>query len=208
MIAVIDYGRGNLFSLTSALKYLGVNFKLVEKGENLDESFNKIILPGVGAFADAMEQLNSKKFVTSLQERHENKTPILGICLGMQLFATRSFEFLKTEGLNFIPGEVRKLKLSENYNIPNMGWRKLKDKNKNINFDFSDKVAYFVHSYAFYTENKDHITSSILLGSSNIPAIVRKDNVIGFQFHPEKSGKVGLNMLEWYIKDFHSQYTL
>ena len=128
--------------------------------------------------------------------------------MGTQLFATKSFEFLKTEGFNFIPGEVRKLKLNENFNIPNMGWRQLKDKNINENFSFNNKVAYFVHSYGFYPDNKDHIITNIVLGSSSIPAIVRKDNVIGFQFHPEKSGKIGLNMLNWFIKSFHSQYVL
>ena len=106
----------------------------------------------------------------------------------------------------FIPAEVRKLKLHKNYNIPNMGWRELKDKNIKGDFNFNNKIAYFVHSYGFYPDNKDHIIANIILGSSSIPAVVRKDNVIGFQFHPEKSGKVGLDMLNWFLKDFHSQY--
>ena len=110
MLAIIDYGRGNLFSLQSALKYLGSNFKIVANAEELNSSYDKIILPGVGAFGDAIAQLKYKNFISKLNNAYERKVPILGICLGMQLFASRSFEFLTTEGFNFIPGEVKKLK--------------------------------------------------------------------------------------------------
>ena len=102
MIAIIDYGRGNLFSLVSALKFLSISFKIVNNGEDLNSSFKKIILPGVGAFKDAIEQLRSKNFIEKLKVANQNNVPILGICLGMQLFATKSFEFEETRGFNFI----------------------------------------------------------------------------------------------------------
>ena len=204
MLAIIDYGRGNLFSLQSALKYLGSNFKIVANAEELNSSYDKIILPGVGAFGDAIAQLKYKNFISKLNNAYERKVPILGICLGMQLFASRSFEFLTTEGFNFIPGEVKKLKLDKPYNIPNIGWRILKNKKENriLKDNFNNKMTYFVHSFGFFPENQKHILSVITIGSQNIPAIVRNKNAIGFQFHPEKSGKEGLGMLNWFINEF------
>ena len=204
MIAVIDYGRGNLFSLISALKYLGINYKIIVKGEDLGLQFKKIILPGVGAFGDAMEQIKKKNFLGILKDNKKNNVPILGICLGMQLFATKSYEFLETNGFDFIPGEVKRLELDKLYNIPNMGWRKLisTDNYNNLKINFNYKMAYFVHSFGFFPKNNSHVVGKISLGSKRIPAIVKKDNVIGFQFHPEKSGKEGLDMLAWFLEDF------
>ena len=203
MIAVIDYGRGNLFSLLGALQYLGCKYKLVRNAKELQDNFSKIILPGVGAFADAMMQLKQKKFLEEIRNAHRRKIPILGICLGMQLFASKSFEFSETLGLDFIPGKVKKLSLEKQYSIPNMGWRKLEKikckENKSIKFN---TMMYFVHSYAFFPDDQKNILSYIKIGSSNIPAIVKKDKVIGFQFHPERSGIEGLGMLNWYVSEF------
>ncbi len=200
MIAIIDYGRGNLFSLLSALEYLGCKHKLVSNPMELQNNFNKIILPGVGAFGDAIYQLKQKKFFEEIINIHKQKVPILGICLGMQLFSSKSYEFFETPGLNIIPGEVKKLSLDSKYNIPNIGWRRLEATptalKEKIQFN---KMMYFVHSYAFYPKDEKHIFSFIKIGHEKIPAIVKKDNVIGFQFHPERSGSEGLDMLNWYV---------
>jgi glutamine amidotransferase len=201
MIAVIDYGRGNLFSLSSSLNFLGYKFKIVDEAKDLNLNFNKIILPGVGAFADAMIQLKKKGFIDKLQVLKEKQIPILGICLGMQLFASKSYEFIEYNGLNFIPGEVKKLQLNKKYEIPNMGWRKLSEvNNSEIQKIQFNKMVYFVHSFGFYPDNKEHIISNIHIGDTKIPAIVKKDNIIGMQFHPERSGFHGLNMLKWFLE--------
>ena len=203
MIAVIDYGRGNLFSLLGALQYLGCKHKLVSNPLELKNSFTKIILPGVGAFGDAIYQLKKKKFFGEILNIHKQKLPILGICLGMQLFASKSYEFSETSGLNIIPGAVKKLSLDSQYNIPNMGWRRLEAASTALKEKIKfNKMMYFVHSYAFYPKDEKHILSYINIGSDKIPAIVRKNNVIGFQFHPERSSTEGLDMLNWFLSSF------
>ncbi len=204
MIGIIDYGRGNLFSLTSALEYLGYKYVLILNAEELSQDFEKVILPGVGAFGDAMLQLKKKKFIEKIKMTKTKNIPILGICLGMQLFATKSYEFSENNGLNFIPGEVKKIFNEGNFRIPNVGWRTLKgeySKEKKI-FNF-DKMMYFVHSYAYIPKHTQSIKSYITLGNVDIPAIVQKDNVIGFQFHPERSGEHGLVLLKWFLECFN-----
>ena len=120
----------------------------------------------------------------------------------MQLFATQSYEFKLNKGFDFIPGEVKKIPMNGDFRIPNIGWRQLvMDKNKN-GFDLSfNKMMYFVHSYTFYPKEKCNIKSYIKLGKNNIPAIVKKNNVVGFQFHPERSGEEGLGLLERYLRN-------
>jgi len=201
MVIIIDYGRGNLFSLSNALKYIGCKHKIIKKPEKIDPS-DKLILPGVGAYKDAILQLNKLGFYDYVKLAANEGSSILGICLGMQLFSTKSSEFGLTSGFDLINGEVKKLELSENYNIPNMGWRKLINHNKIENGISFDKMMYFVHSYAFYPNDIDDIVASIKLDNMVVPAIVKKNNILGCQFHPEKSGSNGLDLLNWFIKDF------
>lgn len=203
MIGIIDYGRGNLFSLISALEYLGYKYSLIDSSEKLSQDFEKVILPGVGAFGDAMLQLKKKNFIEKIRIIKTKNIPILGICLGMQLFATKSYEFSENNGFDFIPGEVKKISTKGNLRIPNVGWRRLKSKysigKTVLNFD---KMMYFVHSYAYIPKQEQSIKSYITIGNTDIPAIVQKDNVIGFQFHPERSGEHGLDLLRWFLECF------
>jgi len=202
-ISILDYGCGNLLSIKRAIEEVGYNSKIIsEKGEI--EKANFIILPGVGAFENAMNLLKQKNYIEPLKQYVlKEKKPILGICLGMQLFLTKSFEMGEHDGLDFISGEVISLnKLSKNKEIkvPQINWNKIKfvkeSKTINIQKNLLNKSFYFIHSYmAKLTDQKN------LLGYCNyydlsIPAVIQSENILGCQFHPEKSGKNGLTIFK------------
>ena len=197
MIVVIDYGVGNLFSLVSSLKAVGAS--VVVSGEtDVIKGAEKIILPGVGAFEDAVNKLKEKGLFDLIIERANAGVPLLGICLGMQMLFEKSYEFGEFNGLGLIKGEIRPIKddLTEDLKIPQIGWNKLSIKNKDkILKDIADgDYVYFVHSY--YAKGcEDSITSTTDYGCE-ITASVSKGNVYGCQFHPEKSGEVGLKILK------------
>lgn len=202
MIAILDYGRGNIFSIANALKKLEVEFKIEESSLNL-KSYDKIILPGVGAFKDAMEQLDNFKFTETIKEFASKEKPILGICLGMQILASKSYEYGETIGLDLIEGEVKALPNDNSLKVPNIGWRKLilSKKNKRQGLE-AENMMYFVHSYGFYANQDSNIIAKIKFGTHDIAAIVKNKNILGCQFHPEKSGVSGLRLLNWFCKDF------
>lgn len=193
MIAIVEYGAGNIFSVKNALDYLGLESKLTDSVEEL-EAADKIILPGVGAFPSAMKMLHEKGFVSVLQEQAKKK-PLLGICLGMQMLLSRSYEFEECEGLGLIPGTVEKLE-APGLIIPHMGWNELEMQNpcpllENLG---EHPFVYFVHSYAAKCEQK-YLAADCVYGG-RVPAMVYDGgNVYGAQFHPEKSGEVGLQIL-------------
>lgn len=192
MIAIVDYGAGNLFSVKNALDYIGAECS-VERDPKALERADALILPGVGAFPDAMAMLRKCGLVPVLQEQADKK-PLLGICLGMQLLFEKGYEFGETDGLGLIPGCVQKID-SGGLKIPHMGWNDLTVLNAcplTGDLAMGDDV-YFVHSYR--AETPDEFISCYTTYQERIPALVRKGNIYGAQFHPEKSGAVGLAML-------------
>lgn len=202
MIAIIDYGVGNLFSLKSSFCAIGQDV-LVTSNETEIKKADKIILPGVGAFCDAAEKLNKSGLGKLIKDEVQNGKKIMGICLGMQLLFEKSYEFGEFEGLGLLKGEIVPMegKISKTLKIPHIGWNSLSIKNKESkllqNIKDGDFV-YFVHSY--YAANCDEIISSVTEYDKEITATVEKDNVFGCQFHPEKSGEVGLKILKTFCE--------
>jgi imidazole glycerol-phosphate synthase subunit HisH len=210
LITVIDYGSGNLRSATKAFEKAGaekggVTVLLTNKAEDVLKA-DRIVLPGQGAFADCMKGLSSVTgMIDALHETVIKKArPFLGICVGMQLLATRGLEHGIHAGLNWIPGEVRKLQPNnQNLKIPHMGWNTLgasKPDHALLKKLPAAPYVYFVHSYALVLENPAHELNACNYGG-NFTASVVKDNIAGTQFHPEKSQKIGLqlvrNFLDW-----------
>lgn len=202
MIAVIDYGVGNLFSLLSSLKYVGLNTKLTNDIEEIKNA-KGIILPGVGAFRDAIGNLEKYGLKETLISEAKKGKPFLGICLGMQMLFEKSYEYGEYEGLGLINGTVEEIKkyIPENSDlkIPHMGWNSLminnRFKNDKILKDVNNnEYVYYVHSYFAKTDMKNIVTYSEY--GTKIPGIVKNENVYGMQFHPEKSGDTGLKLLK------------
>ena len=202
MIAVIDYGVGNLFSLLSSLNYVGLDTKLTNSIEEIKNA-NGIILPGVGAFRDAIGNLEKYGLKETLINEAKNGKPFLGICLGMQMLFEKSYEYGEYEGLGLINGTVKEIKkyILENSDlkIPHMGWNSLiineRFKDDKILKDVdNNEYVYYVHSYFAKTDMKNIVTYSEY--GTKIPGIVKNENVYGMQFHPEKSGDTGLKLLK------------
>ena len=202
MIAVIDYGVGNLFSLLSSLNYVGLDTKLTNSIEEIKNA-NGIILPGVGAFRDAIGNLEKYGLKETLISEAKKGKPFLGICLGMQMLFEKSYEYGEYEGLGLINGTVEEIKkyILENSDlkIPHMGWNSLiineRFKNDKILKDVdNNEYVYYVHSYFAKTDMKNIVTYSEY--GTKIPGIVKNENVYGMQFHPEKSGDTGLKLLK------------
>ncbi len=194
MIAVIDYGAGNIFSVKNALDYLGMESKLTNKKEDI-ESADALILPGVGAFPSAMDMLNKSGLVDTIKTEAKKK-PFLGICLGMQLIFEKGYEFEECDGLGLIPGSVKKME-EENLIIPHMGWNKLEVLNDCPLLAGLDEnsFVYFVHSYKAECDDKNIAAYSNYGG--RVPALVYDGGTVyGAQFHPEKSGETGLKILK------------
>ena len=197
MIAIIDYGVGNLFSLKSSFAAIGVD-AIVTSDKEVIASADKIVLPGVGAFGDAAEKLFSSGLAEVVLDEVKKGKPLLGICLGMQLLFEKSFEYGEHKGLGLIKGEIRPIKevIPEDYKIPHIGWNALNFKGKNSLFKYLSEgdCVYFVHSY--YGANCDESVIATAEYGASLTAAVASGRVFGCQFHPEKSGKVGLNILK------------
>lgn len=197
MIALIDYNVGNLFSVKNALEYVGEESVITRDRVEVEKA-DAIIIPGVGAFPDAMRELEKTGLVQIIKEQAKVK-PLLGICLGMQLLFEKSYEFEECPGLGLIDGEV-KLIPAEGLKIPHMGWNALRYKNPCTMLEGVEegKYVYFVHSYMAFTR-EENIAAYVEYGAQ-VPALVHKGNVYGAQFHPEKSSEPGLMMLKNFCK--------
>lgn len=202
MIAIIDYGVGNLFSLRSSLEMIGAE-SVVTSDEKVIRAADKILLPGVGAFEDAKRKLSESGLDKLIVELVKGGKKIMGICLGMQMLFERSFEYGEHEGLSLLRGSVIPMQgsIPEGLDIPHIGWNKLKIHSDHPVFKYTNDgdFVYFVHSY-YASGCEDSILATTDYGI-DMTAAVAKDNVAGMQFHPEKSGECGLNILrafaEW-----------
>ena len=201
MVVIIDYGMGNLFSVANALKFLNADAKISGRAEDIKSS-DKIILPGVGSFAEGMKNLENLGIIKTLEEEVvKTKKPFLGICLGMQLLADEGEENGLTKGLGWFAGRVRRFGIDEKkYRLPHVGWNDVAPRAGEELFRGIEKpVFYFVHSYHLVSENERDIIATCDYGE-RFAAAVRKKNIFGTQFHPEKSQKNGLKLLENFLK--------
>ena len=196
MIAIIDYDAGNIRSVEKALVKLGQEVCVTRDRDRLLHA-DKVILPGVGAFGDAMDHLKEYGLIDVIHEIVDKGTPFLGICLGLQLLFERSDETPGVEGLGILKGEILRIPNQEGLKIPHMGWNSLKLQNEGRLFKGlqGDPYVYFVHSYYLRAVNEE-IVKAVTDYSTRIHASVEKDNVFACQFHPEKSSDVGLRILK------------
>ncbi len=198
MIIVIDYDAGNTANVLRALKKIGVQAELSSDKDKILAA-DGLILPGVGAYPAAMAELNKRGLVSVIKEAVAQGTPLLGICLGMQVLTEIGLEHQETAGLGFIPGVCREIQASKAMPVPHMGWNNLTVKHESpLTAGLEGQSVYFVHSY-FTDVPEDYIDVTADYGIE-VPAMIHKDNVYGAQFHPEKSGDVGLGILEKFIQ--------
>ncbi|MDI7814779.1 imidazole glycerol phosphate synthase subunit HisH [Clostridioides difficile] len=195
MNIIVDYGLGNIDSVSRGFKKAGIETKISSDINEIKKA-NSLILPGVGAFRDSINALDELGLIPILREHASKGKFLIGICLGMQLLYEKSYEYGEYEGLGLIKGSIDKLDIS--LKVPHMGWNNLKFNKEDdiLKYIKENDYVYFVHSYYANSSNEELIAFSEY--EKKIPAIVRKNNVYGIQFHPEKSGEVGLNILKAY----------
>lgn len=201
-VSIIDYGLGNLFSVQQACETVGLDALITASPEHILNS-DMLILPGVGAYGVAMENLEKAQLIPALKAFVATGKPFVGICLGMQLMLTESVEFGQHKGLNLIPGKTKKFESrsidGEYFAVPQIQWNQLKksnnvDKNHFFNFLHNRDYMYFVHSYYCVPEVKSTIVTTTSYAGEEYPSIIQYKNCIGIQFHPEKSGFNGINI--------------
>ncbi len=205
MIAVIDFGMGNIHSCLKALSLYTNSYKLISNPEQLQDC-SGIVLPGDGAFQRAMENLNSSGFTVAITDKVKTGTPILGICIGFQILFGSSDETVQkgdtVSGFGFLRGDVKRFR-GKNYKIPHMGWNRIYiEKRKNIilqNIE-SGSYMYFIHSYRPVNVDKKNVVATCSYYDEKFPVVVENENIYGTQFHPEKSDYAGLKILENFIK--------
>ena len=207
-VSIIDYGLCNLYNVSNALKHVGAEVEIIDKPIQVKKA-SHIVLPGVGAFKNGMRGLTLRNLVEPLREHIKDKHPFLGICLGMQMMLTTSYEFGVIDGLDIISGKIVKIpnnnKEKIKHKIPHIGWNKLNtdsiDNSKTILKSQNSKAAhYFIHSYMAECDYKENILASTNYNGISITSVVNVDNAYGCQFHPEKSGKYGLKILNEFIQ--------
>lgn len=212
---IIDYGVGNLYSVTRAVEHVGGRARFADCAESIDTA-SCLILPGVGAFGAGMAGLRERGLIDAIRKYAASRRPLLGICLGMQMLLERSYEFGIHEGLGLIPGEVVRMELSSGRTgakIPHVGWSALKPvqgvdswRNTPLEAVQLGEVAYFLHSYMAQPALTSDRVADIRFGGLDIPAVIGRGRVFGCQFHPEKSGTTGLKILERFLALGHESY--
>jgi glutamine amidotransferase len=202
--AIINFNAGNLFSVMRACEQAGLNPFIASHPADLNDS-HLLLMPGVGAYQTAMDVLKQKGFDEAIIQDVQKGKPFVGICLGMQLMLSSSEEFGNTLGLNFIPGVVKSLrsKLGLRVRVPHVGWKKIKLQSPSFFArEFDDQYMYFLHSFYADPKNNLHIMAKTTYEGFEFSSVIQKDNVLGIQFHPERSGPLGLKMYEtfknWY----------
>ncbi|MFC3799873.1 imidazole glycerol phosphate synthase subunit HisH [Cohnella sp. GCM10012308] len=208
-ITLIDYGVGNLLSVSRALEHCGAHVELAQTPEQI-EAADKLVLPGVGAFADGMNGLRERNLVEAIRRHAEQDKPLLGICLGMQMLLSASEEFGTHEGLGIIPGKVSAIPNTtvegQTHKIPHIGWSELRRPKPDTEWAGSilegaseDSRTYFVHSFTAIPDDPEHRLADANYNGRTIAAVVRKGAIYGTQFHPEKSRDIGLQILSNFI---------
>ena len=208
-IAIVDYGIGNILSVSKAIEHCGGEVHIISEPENL-LLYSKVILPGVGAFSTGMRELMNRGLTQSIKDIVKRGDKLLGICLGMQLLLDKSSEFGLTKGLGLIQGEVIPIPLkgkNTDLKIPHIGWNKIHKPKNNLDWnnsilnDISNKDSfYFVHSFIAKPINPNNHLADSFYGDIKIPSVIQDENVTGCQFHPEKSGASGLKFLKNFIE--------
>lgn len=205
-VSIIDYGMSNLLSITRAFEHVGADVSTVTAPEQILQA-DYLVLPGVGAFPDGMEQLESRGLAQAIREFKKTGRPMLGICLGMQMLLSKGYEHHLTEGLNMIAGEVMPLpKEMPGFKVPNINWHSIFAPDRNrwdnsiLDTTKEETCFYFVHSYYALPADPKDILALSRFGTLEFAAAVRHENVTGTQFHPEKSGEAGLNILKRFIQ--------
>ena len=202
-IVIIDYNIGNVKSISNAFKKFGIDTIITNNKEAILKA-DGVILPGVGAFAHGMENLKKYSLIDTLNLYVEKNKPLLGICLGMQLLLEESEEFGNTKGLGFIKGKVIKIPIKQD-KLPHVSWNDIKPKTLSWKNTILDSIKeksdmYFVHSFVAVPESERNILSVTEYGGVEFCSAVKKNNIYGTQFHPEKSGKIGLKVIENFVK--------
>lgn len=204
MITIVDYGMGNLYSVRNMLRYLGYE-SIISGDRDVLSKADRLILPGVGNFGEAMKIINESEIRSILDYKVlEGKTPVLGICLGMQLLSGYSEEG-ECEGLGWIPGEIKKFQLSEQHlKVPHMGWDYIerKEESQLLGNPQEGERYYFVHSYYVRCADRENAVALTEYGIK-FDAVIQKENIVGTQFHPEKSHKFGMNILKNFVEKFY-----
>lgn len=195
MIVIIDYGMGNLKSVYNALLKIDCQCMISSKVEDIEKA-DGLILPGVGAFPDCMDNLNKSNLIEVIKKEVNKGKPLLGICLGMQVLFEKGYEGEEREGLGLLQGEIRKM-VDPNVKIPHIGWNNLEvNRNDDLLKGLKENTfVYYVHSYRVEGYRNEDLVGFSTYGDLKIPGLFRKDNIMGAQFHPEKSGEDGLNIL-------------
>jgi glutamine amidotransferase len=205
-VSIIDYGMSNLLSIQRAFEHVGADVNIVTTEKEILTA-DYLVLPGVGAFPDGMNELNSRHLVAAIKEFSQKERPLLGVCLGMQMLLSKGFEHTETQGLGLIEGDVLPLpKDMPNFKIPNINWHEITEPNQGrwinsiLQNTKNDTCFYFVHSYFAKPKNPYDVLAETSFGVLKFAAAVQRNNICGTQFHPEKSGEQGLKILADFLK--------